>query len=292
MQTFLKSLIIGIALLFSFSSLTIAQEVKPVIELPYGYRQSAGAGWEERGPSVAKWLIPTVLVSNVRSGSGTIVYYDSQNNYAYVISCGHLFSRGRGSIEYYRKNPQQVYVEVFYKGQYKLESGKRYVGEVMCHVWGDDSSSIYDCSLIRFKPDWKGVVCAPIAPLDFQYMSGTWYHSTGCDNKSDTAHYLVACIHEQTNGGVTEILTQNNAPRGGRSGGGLFSENGELIGICSRGGGQMGYWTSLKQIYRFLKEEDCTFVLTGQLARKIPVVDRNNPQGRYAKDYVLLPGRG
>ena len=285
MHHFLKFVVLCVGLVFSLSA--EAQDIKPVVDLPYRYMQGSRDGWEERGPTVAKWLIPTVLVSNGRSGSGTMVYYDSKKNYVYVISCGHLFSRGRGS-----NDGQQVYIEVFYQGTTKLQSPKRYVGEVVCHVWGDDSSTVYDCSLLRFHPDWKNVICAPIGPIDFPYTSGVWLHSVGCDNRSETAHYLVSCIHEQMNGGVTEIVTQHNAPRGGRSGGGLFSENGELVGICSRGGGNVGYWTSLKQIHRFLKEEGCAFVLDSHLARKLPVVDRNNPQGRYAKDYVAVPGRG
>ena len=285
MGTLLKTLILCVGLLSASSSI-IAEQIKPVIDIPYVYTQDNRVGWEERGAEVDKWLIPTVRIGG---GSGTIVYYDGQQNYAYVLSCGHLFPRGRSSS---KQESKQVYLEVFYHGTTKLKSVQKYVGEVLCHVWGDDSSAVYDCSLIRFKPDWQDIVCAPIAPMDFNYTVRTWFHSTGCDNRSATAHYLVECVREQNNGNVTEILTRNNAPRGGRSGGGLFSENGELIGVCSRSGNDIGYWTSLKQIPRFLKEEGYAFILDSQLAKKIPIVDRNNPQGKYPKDYVLVPGRG
>ena len=116
------------------------------------------------------------------------------------------------------------------------------------------------------------------------------YHSCGCDGRSEVAHYMVEFVEERQNGKITEIMTEKNGPRGGRSGGGVFTDDGQLIAICSRGGGGYGYWSALSQIHKFLKEEKMGFVLEGAAsARLIPVVDTKDPRLRFPSDYVPLP---
>jgi hypothetical protein len=91
--------------------------------------------------------------------------------------------------------------------------------------------------------------------------------------------------------GVTEIRTTENNPRGGRSGGGVFTDDHQLVFICSRGGGGWGYWSSLHQIHKFLTAEGFEFVLIGSLARRIPIVDMDDPTKKYPKDFIPLPSR-
>ena len=80
--------------------------IKPVVDLPF-YKADLKPGWEERDAKYRRWLACSVRVTAYGGGggSGTICYYDSTNNWAYVISCGHLFPRGYKSAEAYKKNP-------------------------------------------------------------------------------------------------------------------------------------------------------------------------------------------
>jgi len=259
---------------------------RPVLELPYHNVTLTAPGWEERGPEFRKWLAPSVRIGG---GSGTMVYYDPENKWVYVISCGHLFDRGRKSREDYQKSRTTRTVEVFYHNNKKLNVVGKYEAEVLAHVWGDKNSSIYDVSLMRFKADWDEPWVLPIAPLDFKYEK-KFYHSCGCDGRSEVAHYLVEFVDERDNGTITEIVTQKNGPRGGRSGGGVFTDDGQLIAICSRGGGGYGYWSSLNQIHRFLKEEEFEFILRGSCAaRLIPIRDVKEPGKKFPPDYIPLP---
>jgi hypothetical protein len=143
---------------------------------------------------------------------------------------------------------------------------------------------------MRFHPDWDNPVYAPIAPEDYKPVVGKMYHSLGCDGRSEVAHYLVEFVTERQRGEVTEYVTQKNSPRGGRSGGGVMTDNVELIAICSRGGNGYGYWSSLNQIYKFLRKEKLDFLLETPV-RKIPIKDMNNAQGTYPRDYIPIPGR-
>ena len=260
---------------------------KPVLELPYHNVPLTAPGWEERGPEFRKWLAPSVRIGG---GSGTMVYYDPKTGWMYVISCGHLFDRGRKSSEDYEKTGAKKTIEIFYQNNKKLNMVRKYEAEVIAHVWGDNNSSVFDVSLMRFKPDWKDPWCLPIAPVNFKYERGKYYHSCGCDGRSEVAHYLVQFVEERDNGTITEVVTEKNGPRGGRSGGGVFTDDGQLIGICSRGGGGYGYWTSLNQIHKFLKEEGFDFIIgTSAAARLIPIVDTDRPDQKFPSDYIPIP---
>lgn len=287
----MKRLLITLCTLIAISAKVISQDIQPIVpvsQLPYWEtpKEYGRPGWEERGPEYAKWLAPSVRVTKGGGGSGTICYYDAAENWAYVISCGHLFSMGYKSRQDYQKKPDTRKIEVFYHNEKRLSQPDVYEGEVLCHVW----DGFYDVSLLRFKPKWENPWVAQIAPVDYK-LEQKQYHSCGCDGLTETAHYLVTYIQERnTRSGVTEILTQGNGPRGGRSGGGTLTDDGQLVFICSRGDGKYAYWSSLNQIHKFLTQEGFKDVLEGvTLANKIPIIDRNNPQGKYSQKYIPSP---
>lgn len=256
----------------------------PVSQIPY-YQTSSKPGWEERGPEWVKWLAVGVRFSN---GSGTICYYDPETKYAYVISCGHLFSGKKLSYDR-SQNPKTRVVEVFYHNEKKLATPQKYNAEILCYR--NFSESVYDVALCRFKADWDIKWYASIAPVDYKLVAGQSYHSTGCDGLSEVAHYSVEYIKEVQQDNVTEIITHKNNPRGGRSGGGVMTDDGQLIFICSRGNSN-AYWSSLNQIHRFLKEEkDFEFLLSvgNRVAAHIPILNSDNTTRKYIEGYVPLP---
>jgi hypothetical protein len=105
----------------------------------------------QRGPEVQKWLAPSlkIHVSNA-SGSGTIIYYNSEDGYAYVQSCGHLWNGNMSGTE--GKNRRLTcQVETWYRNSEKLTSPQKYTAEVL---WYSNTRGL-DSSLMRFKPDWE-----------------------------------------------------------------------------------------------------------------------------------------
>ena len=67
-------------------------------QTPEGYAGSTPI--EQREPEFRKFLAASVKIRiGPISGSGTIVYYDSLKNLAYVASCGHLWNPGTMSVE-------------------------------------------------------------------------------------------------------------------------------------------------------------------------------------------------
>jgi hypothetical protein len=117
----------------------------------------------------------------------------------------------------------------------------------------------------------------------------------GCDSGSEVAHYGVRYVgFRDVGSGWKDLVTTENSPRPGRSGGGLMSEN-YYVGICwgtSRyDGNGNGYFTPLSTIRDYNKRNGFGWLneVGLSLARLIPIVDRNNPQGEYSADYIPLP---
>ncbi len=256
---------------------------------PYTTNLWWGAPEENRDQQYRRFLSPSVKI-RVRgsSGSGTIVYYDSKTNEAYVASCGHLFpgnhwvSEGKTNIE--------CNIITWYHNATKLPEPKSYPAEVL--FWSNTRG--YDTSLIKFKPDWKPTYF-PIAPLDYNIPVGKHYHSVGCDGGREVARYDVEIVGYRGD----DLITTRNSPRPGRSGGGLLSDDGYYIATCwgtsdTTGGGGIGYFTPLKSIHHIYSKNGYDWLLkVGNLwARRIPILDRNNAQGNYPDDYVPFPGDG
>lgn len=269
-------------------------EGMPVVpDHPLASYGSSLAPIEQRDESVRKWLAPSVKIGvGGASGSGTIVYYDSKENVAYVQSCGHLWN-GNMSGEEAKKKNLKCQIIIWYQNDKKLSSTKTYEGTVL--YYSNDRGR--DCSLVKFTPDWVPDYF-PIAPENYPLTTGQQLHSVGCDGGREVAHYEVNVVGMQAaRGSYQDLITKNNSPRPGRSGGGLMDDQGFYVGICwgtsDKSGNGIGLFTPLVTLrnqnkingYDWLNE-------VGQSpVRKIPIKDRNNPQGQYPPDYIPVPGK-
>ena len=251
-------------------------------------------GWEERGPEWVRWLSTAVRVNGA---SGTMCHYDRTQNWMYVITAGHLFDKMQ-----YRLGRTTVRVDVFYWGTQKLARPRTYAAVLLGTVYEHDTENhhAYDVALLRFHPDWANPQYSPIAPKDFKLEFGRYYHSVGCDQvepmtMSEPAHYLDMYWYDDPIGsGLTQVMTYKDYPRGGRSGGGVFTDDGQLVFICSRRHGEGpkgGSWTSLNQIYHFLNETGYGFVADDIPARRKQIVDLDHPGYAKPREFILVPSR-
>lgn len=280
----------------------------PIVEdHPLACMGSGAAPIEQRDPEVRRYLAPSLKIQVTRaSGSGTIIYYNPDDGYAYVQSCGHLWP-GNMTAEEGKTRKIECEVETWYKNEEKLSGTKKYKAEVL---WYSNTRG-QDSSLLRFKPDWVPSYF-PIAPENFPTPPGTKLHSCGCDGGREVAHYEVEVVGEEpannrplrglfrnrvadTPGSWMDLVTRNNSPRPGRSGGGLMS-NDYYVGICwgtsDVSGNGIGLFTPLATV-RYMNEKNGYGWLNdvgSSPARKIPIVDRNGPQNKYPADYIPLPG--
>ena len=266
-----------------------------VTDDPFASMASLEPPKPERGVEVQKWLEPGVriAVSGAR-GSGTIIFYDAKTGYGYIQSCGHLWD-GDMTAEEGQKRKLTCSIDIFYIDGKKV-SPKTYPAEVLWYSNNKNKGQhlCQDVSLLRFKPDFTPKYF-PIAPADTQLQQGEYLHSVGCDQATEVAHYKVRVIGERGSE-WPDLVTTENSPRPGRSGGGLISDKGTYVGICwgtsNYDGTGNGFFTPLRTIRYFNAKNGYAWLndVGGNAARSIPIIDRNNPQGKYPDVYIPMPG--
>ena len=173
-----------------------------------------------QSPQTIPWLQATVRI-RVESpngcdwGTGTMI--DARGGEVLILTCGHIFrdSKGLGQIE----------VDLFCGNTPKRVPG-------VCLKYEADN---LDLGLVKIAPQFS-VDVIPVAPLGTELCQGMTLLSTGCDNGANptirehrvqsltnVAPYIGAPFH---------YVQVDNAPVQGRSGGGLFTKNGLLVGVC------------------------------------------------------------
>lgn len=251
-------------------------------------RYGAYSPIEQRGPEYIKYLSPSLKVRvSGGMGSGTIIYYDKEKNLAYVASCGHLWEKGIASAKECEKRNIKCEVITWYKNNIKLNKEESFPARVVFYKYTNDN----DTSLIVFKPDWEPTYF-PIAPKNYKYEINSMAHSCGCDGGKEVAHYEVKIIEINN-----DVVTRNNSPRPGRSGGGLINNKDLYIGTCWGtefiDGSGLGFFTKLENIHDFWYEQGYQFLLEVNknkfLGRLLPIKDRNSQQLKYDQNYILVP---
>jgi hypothetical protein len=140
-------------------------------------------------------------------GSGTII--DARGGKALVLTCGHIFrdSKGKGKIE----------IELF-----GPNAGKKVEGRLESY-----DSETRDVGLVSIQMP-EPAVAARLAPVGYTVRKGDAVASVGCDHGADPT-----VRRNRVNTADATNLWVADQPTEGRSGGGLFSAEGYVIGVCN-----------------------------------------------------------
>lgn len=172
-------------------------------------------------------------------GSGTII--DTRNGKALILTCGHLFrdSQGKGRIE----------VDLFGPGAAQGLPGR------LLHY--DLEKDLGLLSIRTAGP----VRAARIAPRAYQVTKGAKVVSVGCNNGNPpTARQSHVTAIDKFLG--PSNIVASGLPVQGRSGGGLFSADGLLIGVCNAAvpTDNEGLYAALATIHSELNQTELSFV--------------------------------
>ena len=150
-------------------------------------------------------------------GTGTIIdtRQGPEGREALILTCGHIFreSQGKGNVEVHL---------------YGENSTVKVLGK--CLNYDLD----IDLALVVIAPPCP-VRAVPIAPPAYQIQPSQPAWSVGCDNggnPSVRAHQVMSIDKISQQGSSFHYVQVSGAPIAGRSGGGLFSSEGYLIGVC------------------------------------------------------------
>ncbi len=164
-------------------------------------------------------------------GSGTII--DARQGEALVLTCGHLFrdSKGKGPIT----------IDLFWP---------RKIEDIPGQLIAYDLD--LDLGLISFRPP-VDVVVARVAPAGYVAQPGDQVTSIGCNHGADPTaiRSQVLSINKFLGPANLQVAGQ---PVQGRSGGGLFSDDGFVIGVCNAAdpADNQGLYAALPSVHRQL----------------------------------------
>jgi S1-C subfamily serine protease len=167
-------------------------------------------------------------------GSGTVIQCDAQG--AVVLTCGHLFRD---------RTPKSVItVERFENGM-----PVRYVAELIDYQIED-----VDIGLLLFHPN-RSIPVAQVAQHVEQLAQGDPVYSMGCDHGEAPSRRDSQVTKLNRYLGSANIETAG-APVQGRSGGGLFNRQGELLGVCFAADTQLdeGLYCGIPVVHEQLKK--------------------------------------
>ncbi len=227
------------------SSTTTAAPSKPLlpksISEPFskfadGVRNVVG-GERPTPPHLAQQVIDRVMRSAVRLrigegsgnsiGTGTII--DARAGEALIVTCGHIFreSNGQGRID----------VDLL---------GVQGEPQVTGQLIGFDLKA--DLALISIRPGLD-VSASPLAPIGYQVRPGDAVVSVGCNHGAEATSRVGRVL--STDKFVGPLLQVTGQPVQGRSGGGLFTAEGLVIGVCNAADPQddAGLYASLRMIH-------------------------------------------
>ena len=186
---------------------------EPAAARPSSYESQPQAASAESPHAAALAASVRLKVEDAKGygfGTGTII--DIHDEEALVVTCGHLFrdSQGKGPIS----------VELFAPGATQAVAGQLIAYNLE-----------RDIALVSIRP---GIAVQPalVAPPGTSVRPQDAAFTVGCDKGAD------ATVRESRITAVNKYLGKPNytaagAPIDGRSGGGLFTADGLLIGICN-----------------------------------------------------------
>lgn len=185
-----------------------------------------------------RFLEATVKVSiqdpdGTSAGTGTMV--DSRSGEALVLTCGHLFrsSGGKGpiTVTLYQVGPAGAVVRTTTPGNLI------------------DFDLDRDLALISIRTEGP-VQTIPIAPKGVALSPGGSVTTVGCNNGANPTAIASRITTVDRYQGHPNVQV-SGAPVEGRSGGGLFSAQGQLIGVCNAADPQdaEGLYASLPSIH-------------------------------------------
>lgn len=206
-------------------------------------------------------------------GSGTIIH--STPDEAIILTCAHIFHLEDGPQAPPSKFPRKIAIDLFDgnlsgpRGQ-TVHPTETLVGQAI------DYDFTRDVGLIRIKPG-RRLPSSPVVPAGWKPKVGMPLTTVGCSQGQDATAWSTKVVDPNPSGERPEGHPYYegtlcvNAPKQGRSGGGLYTVDGYVAGVCDFADYQRnrGYYAAPSSIHRILAKNGLQSLYT-------PGVDRPN----------------
>lgn len=176
-------------------------------------------------------------------GTGTIIH--NADGRSLVLTCGHLFKN-------WDEKQSRLQIEVFEKGTGRVILGRKLAADLEA-----------DVALISIPSD-KPLPCCTLATRGTRPTKGTPLVSVGCNGGAPPTveRHKVVALNRYTG---PDNLECTGIPVRGRSGGGLFTQGGEIVGVCMAEDPNYkdGMYAGLEPVYRLLDRLHLTQLFQG-----------------------------
>lgn len=220
-------------------------------------------------------------------GSGTII--SSTKEESIILTCAHIFKiEGARQQPHPTRFPRKISID-FFDG--KPSSGRtpqvHYTG---VSVPGEavDYDFTSDVGLIRIRPGHK-LAYSPVVPPSWQPQPRMQMTTVGCSEGRDATAWTTWVINPKSalkvGGRNYEAIECLYAPKLGRSGGGLFTTDGHVAGVCdfAEPVGNHGLYAAPQSIYHMLDRNDLMALYEPK---------SQGPKTLLAKNAATAPKRG
>jgi thiol-disulfide isomerase/thioredoxin len=214
-------------------------------------------------------------------GSGTIIYSDEEQ--AIILTCAHIFHiDGAHTQPKPRQFPRKITVDLFDGKITGLRPAQVHPIETLPGE-AIDYDAVSDVGLIRIRPGRK-LPASPVVPPSWSPKVGTPMITVGCSEGNDATAWSTKISKTGTahiDGRTYAAVECLFAPKLGRSGGGLYTEDGYLVGVCDFADRQnnRGLYASPQSIYRFLDRNKLTALYAPGTSQPGPLLASRGASG-------------
>jgi thiol-disulfide isomerase/thioredoxin len=196
-------------------------------------------------------------------GSGTIIH--STPDESLILTCGHIFKvEGRRQFTA-AEFPKRIMIDLF-DGQLQGTDPARVHFLEAVEGKAVDYDFKRDVGLIRIKPG-RGLPASRVVPADWEPQSRMKVLAVGCSEGTDaTAWHTIIKRPRMLNflagNPAYEAVECEWAPKQGRSGGGLYTSDGYVTGVCNfaEPQGNTGLYATPRSIYALLDRNNLSWL--------------------------------
>jgi len=188
-------------------------------------------------------------------GSGTVIH--STPNESLILTCAHVFKlEGRRPVPP-AQFPRKIMIDLFDGNLQGTKPARVHFLESV-PGWAVDYDFTRDVGLIRIRPGRRLPACR-VVPAHWEPQSRMRVLTVGCSEGTDATAWFTIInrprIQNFLSGNASyEAIECDVAPKQGRSGGGLFTTDGYIAGVCNfaEPQGNHGLYATPRSIYRIL----------------------------------------
>ena len=193
-------------------------------------------------------------------GSGTVI--ESTDEHSIILTCAHIFKIDNARNQFKPGEfPRQVTVDLF-DGKLTGPNGQTVttsVKNIPARVIDYDFQT--DVGLIAIAPGYK-LPASPVVPENWKPSPKMMMFTAGCSGGKDATVWNTEVVNPESrmllNRQPYEAVECLHEPIQGRSGGGLYTMDGYVAGVCDMAvvGGKRGLYATPKSIHSLLARND------------------------------------